>query len=662
MQQERKRRIQACYPCYTRKQKPPAAGRRVHLYWWDSTWTGGSSPETAPGCSHSKICTRHEHEHEHEPNGSSSSRHSALAKSFGYFEDSNSNTMALLRNLELPDEDETELIDPSSRSIWGTIQHEVGRMPDRQIVDFLVQYFVSELNWMKQVIHSPSFLADYQQWWAKWDNPMAVSDVEFATLIVRICCYATQFLPSPSHIVDQIYGRSLADIRGTCCDIGENLAKACEMLDGKGSLFRVQHLLFAALKLSCEGGTAPFWEGVASASRAAQKAGIHREATNCRRLPPLLQENGAQELEKEARRRTFCSLYALDSHLARQLDRIPFLPDNSVVEILPRLRLIADIGDSPSDIDGSAPDIFTERLMEVQLARFCRSLNLKQNSKYDPTESEHRYERLCAEYLPSVHAAFAIDKPDMTWDEALPKLPMQRQLFYIAIFDSVCWNFRPLLLLKPNDVASLPPYKRVLLQSQKLRLGLAALKELEAVTALHLMFGGSYTRFGAIIFNTFEAAVLLLCLCTHADFPFDQGDENTDILGMKVKLSRKRAMQAAELAINRLQMLAEFNDMAASGARVAAQLFARAFWAKQSANPNSDSRAVSDTPSLWAPLDSATMESIDDDIPGQWQSLGQKDFVLTPEMFLSMVQQNTPSPNGQEAPIEIPLLWGNFGL
>ncbi|QSS66970.1 fungal specific transcription factor domain-containing protein [Histoplasma capsulatum] len=628
MQQERKRRIQACYPCYTRKQKCNRqypcnhCSRRRRAE--GCIYSGGTAPgrearvqKLPQGASHSKtVPTRYEHEHG--SNGSSSSRHSALAKSFGYFEDSNSNTMALLRNLELPDEDETELIDPSSRSIWGTIQHEVGRMPDRQIVDFLVQYFVSELN---------------------------------------CSCRRRR-----THIVDQIYGRSLEDIRDTCCDIGENLAKACNMLDGKGSLFRVQHLLFAALKLSCEGGTASFWEGVASASRAAQKAGIHREATDCRRSPPLLQENGAQELEKEVRRRTFCSLYALDSHLARQLDRIPFLPDNSVVEILPRLRLIADIGDSPSNIDGSAPNIFTERLMEVQLALFCRSLNLKQNSKYDPTESEHRYERLCAEYLPSIHAAFAIDKPDMTWDEALPKLPMQRQLFYISIFDSVCWNFRPLLLLKPNDVASLPPYKRVLLQSQKLRLGLAALKELEAVTALHLMFGGSYTRFGAIIFNTFEAAVLLLCLCTHADFPFDQGDENTDILGMKVKLSRKRAMQVAELAINRLQMLAEFSDMAASGARVATQLFARAFWVKQPANPNPDSRAVSDTPSLWAPLDSGTMESIDDDIQEQWQSLGQKDFVLTPEMFLSMVQQNTSSPNGQEAPIDIPLLWGNFGL
>lgn len=100
-----------------------------------------------------------------EAQGHWSSQNFALAKSFGYFEDSNSNTMALLRRvglvlallycikltdwapqLELPREGETDLSDPSP-SIWETIQHELCRMPKREILDFLVQYFVYELNW-----------------------------------------------------------------------------------------------------------------------------------------------------------------------------------------------------------------------------------------------------------------------------------------------------------------------------------------------------------------------------------------------------------------------------------------------------------------------------------------------------------------------------------
>lgn len=452
------------------------------------------------------------------------------------------------------------------------------------MLDFLVQYFVSELNWyehfravkspsenpliepvirMKQVIHAPSFLARYQQWWTK-GQPFTVADAEFAVLILRVGSYAAQFLPAPSHTVDRIGGLSLVDISNTCSEVGASLAQACLSLDWKGSLVRVQHTLFLALKFSCEGRTDRFWEGIASSSRAAQKAGIHTDAL----LPGA---DGGQNLESEIERRTLCSLYVLDSHLSRQLDRVPFLPDDLVAEALPQLRLVPDIG-----TDASAPEVFTERLMQVQLGRFWRSFGPRRSVEYDPMQGEQRYEKFCAEYLPTVSPAFGLE-PDTQWDARLPKLPMQRQLLHIAIFDSICWNFRPLMLLKPAQTARLAPYKQVLLQSQKRRLALAALAELDAVTTLHAMFGGSHTRFAAIIFNIFEAAVLLLGLCSHADFPFDQGDDNNVVLGVKAgRLTRGKALQAAEQALRRLQMLAEVSEMAASGARVVTQLLIKA--------------------------------------------------------------------------------------
>ncbi|KAJ5892904.1 hypothetical protein N7504_009595 [Penicillium tannophilum] len=568
-----------------------------------------------------------------EPDGHWSSQHSALTKSFGYFEGSNSNTMALLRTLEVPGEGETDRNDPSP-SVWETIQQELGRMPERQILDFLVQYFVYELNWMKQGVHAPSFLTHYQQWWGR-RNPIRVAYVEFAALILRICSYATQFLPSPTHTIDQICGRPLADIRDTCSDVGRNLAKLCESLDWKGSLFRVQHILFAALKVSCEGRTDQFWEGIASASRAAQKAGVHTDTIALKEsLDP--KNDSARELDNEVRRRVFCSLYVLDSHLSRQLDRVPFLPDDLVVESLPRLRLIPDIGNISVEANASAPDIFTERLMQVQLGQFWRRHGSPRNCDYDPMESEKKYDKLCAEYLPSLHAAFAIDHPDTAWDQALPKLPMQRQLLYIAIFDSVCWNFRPVLLLKPDYIAGLAPYKRVLLESQKQRLAMAALKELEAVTALHSMFGGSSTRFAAIIFNTFEAAVLLLSLCSHIDFSYDQGDGNTNILGIQAKLTYKKAMEAAEQAIGRLQILAERSDMAAAGARVAAQVFAKAAKSKESTCPVAPAGLFDN--SFWQFAHSADIGTAED--LGPCLTLEQTDPVLMSDIFSSTAQED----------------------
>ncbi|RDH37727.1 hypothetical protein BDQ94DRAFT_182996 [Aspergillus welwitschiae] len=641
----RKRRVTTCVPCYTRKQRCNrqypcnhcTRRRRPEECVYQSIITG--DPSNTLLLEPARDPEPQEPPNVQLPNGSSkaspaeaqnsaSNSHSALAKSFGYFEHSDSNTMALLKKWDLDSEGDTDQSTQGlSTAVLETVKQVLEKIPPRPILDFLMQYFVDELNWMKQIIHPPSFLTQYQHWWTK-EWPLSVDDIEFAALVLRIGAYSAQFLPSPTHTLDRIRGQSLSDIRDTCSHLGGELARACLSLNWKGSLVRVQHILFAAFRSSCEGRTDKFWEGIASACSAAQKAGIHTVA-------PVPGEDSSQVLEKEMRRRTLCGLYVLDSHLARQLDRVPFLPDNLVLETLPRLRLAPVIGDLAASAD--APEDFTERLMQVRLGRFWRSFGSRRNLPYDPTHGEQRYERFCAEYIPTLPPAYALN-PDRRWDGQLPKLPMQRQLLYIAIFDSVCWNFRPLLLLKPGQVTSLPPYKQVLLQSQKQKLALAALEELDAVTALHTMFGGSHTRFSAIIFNTFEAAVVLLILCTQKDFPFDQGEDHPDILGLRVAtLTRSRAMRAVEKALGRLQMLAEVSDMAASGAQVVTQLFAKAARMEHSLEPytpNESSRSSS------SPAILSNFLNLEDG-SGLWMS--SEDPTLMPDMLSTIAHGDSYS-------------------
>lgn len=217
--------------------------------------------------------------------------------------------------------------------------------------------------------------------------------------------------------------------------------------------------------------------------------------------------------------------------------------------------------------------------MHVQLGRFWRSFGPERKARYDPTQGEQRYERFCAEYLPILPRVFALD-PDTRWDKHRPKLAMQRQLLHIAVFDSLCWNFRPLLLLTAAEVTCLPPYKRVLIQSQKTRLSIAAIKELEAVSALHTMFGGSQIRFSAIIFNTFETAVLQVLLCLSLQAVDEQLCPEEDIhedSGLMIRgHSREETLQEVEGALRRLQMLSDVSEMAASGAKVISQLLSQA--------------------------------------------------------------------------------------
>ncbi|KAL8943290.1 MAG: hypothetical protein Q9211_001037 [Gyalolechia sp. 1 TL-2023] len=191
--------------------------------------------------------------------------------------------------------------------------------------------------------------------------------------------------------------------------------------------------------------------------------------------------------------------------------------------------------------------------------------------------AEGRYEKFCSEELANLPSAFAL-QPKNEWGGRLPVLPLQRQLLHITIFDSICWNFRPLLLLEPSHVLNLPTYKQVLLCTQKKSLAVAALNVLEAVSALHGMLGASHTRYPGIIFHTFESAILLACLCMDSDFPASGCDGPPraviiDPLAAGVaNLTRERCIQAAHDALSRLQMLAEVNNMADAGARTLTRL------------------------------------------------------------------------------------------
>lgn len=79
----------------------------------------------------------------------------SLAGVFGYFEDSESNTLALIRKLSLQENDGREARLGASRAnkvvlppdTITEVQNTLERMPDRPVVDFLIQYYVAQVHW-----------------------------------------------------------------------------------------------------------------------------------------------------------------------------------------------------------------------------------------------------------------------------------------------------------------------------------------------------------------------------------------------------------------------------------------------------------------------------------------------------------------------------------
>jgi hypothetical protein len=115
---------------------------------------------------------------------------------------------------------------------------------------------------MKQIVDARHFLLKYEAWW-ETERPLSATDVEFAVLILRICSYAAHFASSTLRTVDGKAVLPLPEIRASCSEIANSLAKACITMDWKGSLVRVQHTLYAAITYSCEGRTDKYWEGIA---------------------------------------------------------------------------------------------------------------------------------------------------------------------------------------------------------------------------------------------------------------------------------------------------------------------------------------------------------------------------------------------------------------
>ncbi|KAL8920788.1 MAG: hypothetical protein Q9172_004359 [Xanthocarpia lactea] len=411
---------------------------------------------------------------------------------------------------------------------------------------------------------------EYERWWMV-ERVRLVAEVDVAILILRICSYASQFLPSPGYTLDKIRGVSLADVRKTCDETADSLAAISVAAHGRGSLIRIQNLAFFGLRCHIEGKTTAFWEVLSQAIRVAQSIGIHSDVSNSR--------NFIDEIDQEMERRIFCNLYIWDNLLSRQLDYAAFIPASLRPDSWSQVKLTRNDGGESMKFGFDAPDPFTERLLQARLADFWRSIGPLQSAGYDMVLGEERYDKFCCEYLRQLPPAFAIVDADKRWDKRLPKLPLQRQLLHIAIYDSLCWSFRPLLLLRdPQLVESqpLPTYKRVLLGSQEKVLAVAALRAIDGVTQLHALLGGTHTRFAGFVFSTFEAAVVLVYLCIDPMFPKDNhstSNTSRDALQAGIgNVTRQGCLQAVQGALKRLRMLAETSSMADIGASTLTRL------------------------------------------------------------------------------------------
>ena len=179
------------------------------------------------------------------------------------------------------------------------------RIPSRTVTDILIQHFFSEANWIYEMVYPTTFIERYNQWWS--GTCQSVEDLEFAALLLRLCSYSAQFLPSQNYTADTILGNSLATIRQQCDATAVSLSRSSMMAEAAPSITRIHELFFRACYLKNEGDMKESWNILSKAIRDAHELGLHLD----------LQKGigrTTSEYELEVGKRTYWNLWLWDKY------------------------------------------------------------------------------------------------------------------------------------------------------------------------------------------------------------------------------------------------------------------------------------------------------------------------------------------------------------
>ena len=247
------------------------------------------------------------------------------------------------------------------------------------------------------------------------------------------------------------------------------------------------------------------------------------------------------------------------------LGRWPLIPDQRCTVSLPQ-----DVSHE------DAPNIFCERRLQIDLAKIASDILSSNDGKTctEPATIDEKMETLKVHLIEKLPPAFRLDGPDEKWDEQLPHLKRQRQMFRISLFATICILLRPMVIIPVSAVRALSASDRKLVVKHRGSLVNAAMEMLDSVATLHSIMGGKQNRFFLLSFFTLEPAVLIGIYLMTPRFGAKDGRQTLSTL----KSSHSSAAQERDMwkhgflkmeeALARLKMLSEVSSIARTGLKV----------------------------------------------------------------------------------------------
>lgn len=253
------------------------------------------------------------------------------------------------------------------------------------------------------------------------------------------------------------------------------------------------------------------------------------------------------------------------------LGRWPLIPEQHCTVSLPN----GVIGSQISDFN--APNVFCERRLQIELTKIAFDLLTSNHGKpsTDPVIIDKHIRRLQGEFIEKLPPAFKLHAADEKWDDELPNLKRQREMFRISVFATMCSLLRPVILQSPDQTRTWSPSDRKLVAEHRASLLDVTIEMLESVGRLHTLMGGKHNRFFLLSFFTLEPAVLLgMCLMNPDIGKKKEGKQGSSASGVSRGSSLaddeqwKQGRKKIGDAVARLKILSEVSSIARAGVKV----------------------------------------------------------------------------------------------